>query len=303
METTLKVKLLEHTPNPDKVVAKAAKLCYSKIGIEDMNVSDEEAFKFVNRLASMGHESPIEHVSFTFAIEGVSRSLTHQLVRHRIASFSQQSQRYVKLAQFEYIIPPKIKANASACKVYIDQMQYAQNAYNKIYDELLLQAAQKEGIYSKYMKYANEILFDRYKAESLMEVYDWEKIKPYNEIKSLDAWWAEYDKSLSRNERKYTSTQKAIIEDARYVFPNACETKICVTMNARTLMNFFHHRCCDRAQWEIRELADEMCRLVKEVAPAIFCKAGPNCVSGPCPEGAMSCGKVKEMREKFLIQL
>lgn len=303
METTLKVKLLEHTPNPDKVVAKAAKLCYSKIGIEDMNVSDEEAFKFVNRLASMGHESPIEHVSFTFAIEGVSRSLTHQLVRHRIASFSQQSQRYVKLAQFEYVIPPKIKENASACKVYIDQMQYAQNAYNKIYDELLLEAAQKEGIYSKYMEYANEILFDRYKAESLMEAYDWEKIKPFNEIKSLDAWWAEYDKSLPRNERKYTSTQKAIIEDARYVFPNACETKICVTMNARTLMNFFHHRCCDRAQWEIRELADEMCRLVKEVAPAIFCKAGPNCVSGPCPEGAMSCGKVKEMREKFLIQL
>ena len=304
MKAKLKVNLVEHTPNPDKVVAKAAKLCYSKIGIDDMNVTDEEAYKFVNRLASMGHESPIEHVSFTFAVEGVSRSLTHQLVRHRLASYSQQSQRYVKIAQVEYIVPPAIANDVIASKLYIQAMEEAQEAYNNIYDRLLVKKAIELGVYSKYTAYINEKLFDKFRATKIIETYNCgenpQVIKNESELMTLDEFWREYDKELPRNERMYSKTQKAIIEDARYVFPNACETKICMTMNARTLLNFFHHRCCDRAQWEIRELANEMCRLVKEVAPAIFSKAGPNCVCGPCPEGAMSCGKVKEMREKFL---
>ena len=99
----LKVKLLQYTPEPEKTIAAAAKLCYSPVGVDDIleNLTDEGAEKFLNMLMSYGHMSPIEHVSFTFAVEGVSRSLTHQLVRHRIASYSQQSQRYVKLDQFE----------------------------------------------------------------------------------------------------------------------------------------------------------------------------------------------------------
>ena len=89
------------------------------------------------------------------------------------------------------------------------------------------------------------------------------------------------------------------IEDARYVFPNACETKIVFTMNARSLFNFFKHRCCNRAQWEIRELSIEMYKLVKEVAPTLFKYAGPGCLYDICPEGKMTCGKIKEVREMF----
>ena len=88
-------------------------------------------------------------------------------------------------------------------------------------------------------------------------------------------------------------------EDARFVLPNACETKMVVTMNARSLQNFFHLRCCSRAQWEIRELAEKMFELVYPVAPHIFAKSGPACVSGPCPEGRMCCGKTAEVRAKY----
>jgi thymidylate synthase (FAD) len=93
--------------------------------------------------------------------------------------------------------------------------------------------------------------------------------------------------------------EKASIEDARYVFPNACETKIVFTMNARSLYNFFRQRCCNRAQWEIHQMADEMLRLVRKAAPSIFKNAGPSCICGNCPEGAMSCGKITEIREKY----
>ena len=95
------------------------------------------------------------------------------------------------------------------------------------------------------------------------------------------------------------AAEKKAIEDARFVLPNACETKIVVTMNARSLLNFFRHRCCNRAQWEIRDVADEMLRLVSAVAPNIFKKAGASCVRGACPEGKMTCGKAAEMREYF----
>ena len=130
----LKVKLLEYTPNPEKVIASAAKLCYSAVGIDEIQqgLNEEKINKFLNTLMSYGHESPIEHVSFTFAVEGVSRSLTHQLVRHRIASYSQQSQRYVKLDQFEYIIPPEIEKNQEAKNIYIEAMKSDQKAYNSI---------------------------------------------------------------------------------------------------------------------------------------------------------------------------
>lgn len=249
----MKVSLLSYTPQAEKIVASAAKLCYSQSGVEDIQekLTDEETQKFLSMLMDLGHMSTIEHVSFTFAIEGISRVLTHQLVRHRIASYSQQSQRYVKLEQFEYIMPPAIENNVDAKKVFVDSMKKDQEAYNKITD----------------------ILFDDY-------------------FKSF------LENGMDEKNAKKNATKKAI-EDARFVFPNACETKILVTMNARSLVNFFAHRCCERAQWEIRDMAQLMLYEAKKVAPTIFAASGPSCMAGKCPEGIMTCGKMVEIREKF----
>lgn len=254
MECNMKVELIAHTPNPQEVVAAAAKLCYSRVGVEDImeKLDEESTAKFVHMLSDLGHESPIEHVSFTFAVEGVSRTLTHQLVRHRIASYSQQSQRYVKLDQFQYVVPDSIKDIPEARQIFIEAMEEDQKTYDKLVD----------------------ILKKKHTARLLEEGVD--------------------------EKRALRAAEKMAIEDARYVFPNACETKIVLTMNARSLMNFFRHRCCSRAQWEIRRMADEMLKEVKKVAPALFKNAGPSCLCGPCPEGTMSCGKILEIRERYI---
>lgn len=253
MQSTLSVKLVAYTPEPEKVVSAAAKLCYSRVGTEDImeNLTEDNIEKFLNMLMDLGHESPIEHVSFTFAAEGVSRTLTHQLVRHRIASYSQQSQRYVKLEQFQYIIPHSIEEIPEARKLFIKSMEESQNTYNSLV----------------------EILMDRHMKKLI------EEGKTEKEAKK--------------------AAEKMAIEDARYVFPNACETKIIFTMNARSLLNFFRHRCCNRAQWEIREMADKMLEEVRKVAPVLFKNAGPSCLSGACSEGSMTCGKILEVRAKY----
>lgn len=249
----MKVKLIANTPMPETVVAAAAKLCYSSVGVEEIteNLTKEKTDKFVNMLMDIGHESPIEHVSYTFAIEGVSRVLTHQLVRHRLASYSQQSQRYVKLDQFEYIVPPAIEKNKKAKEIFIQSMEKDQQDY----DDLV-------------------------------------------ELLSKDHEKTFVEDGLNLVEAKNKAAKKAI-EDARFVFPNACETKIVVTMNARSLMNFFKHRCCNRAQWEIQNLAIQMLKLVREKSPTLFKHAGPSCLTNPCPEGKMTCGKINEVRKKF----
>ncbi|OGO78159.1 MAG: FAD-dependent thymidylate synthase [Clostridiales bacterium GWB2_37_7] len=250
----MKVRLIQHTPEPEKLVAAAAKLCYSPVGVEDImeGLEQQKTDKFLGMLMDIGHESPIEHVSFTFAVEGVSRVLTHQLVRHRIGcSYSQQSQRYVKLEQFEYIIPPEIEKISQAKSLFVKAMEEDQKNYNSIVEIL----------YKEH--------FDRLIAEGKSE------------------------------KTSKAAAEKSSIEDARYVFPNACETKIVFTMTARALMNFFRHRCCQRAQWEIREMAEKMLVEVKTVAPTLFKNAGPSCLEGPCPEGAMSCGRITAVREKF----
>lgn len=232
---TIKVEILTHTPDPEKLVANAGRLCYSNANIDDLfkKYTDEENAKMVDKLASMHHESPLEHITFTFGIEGCSRALTHQLVRHRIASYSQQSQRYVKLNKFEYIIPPEIEKDLELRTLYELHMYKTQELYNLLVDKLI---------------------------------------------------------SKGKNE-------KEAIEDARYVFPNACTTKIIVTMNARSLLNFFKRRCCRRAQWEIRELADKMLIECKKIAPNVFKYAGAECMFGKCPEGKMSCGKPRKPEE------
>ena len=222
----IKVKLLEYTPEPERVVAMAARLCYSASGAEELSerLSEAEVQKMVKKMVALGHASTIEHVSFTFGIEGVSRVLTHQLVRHRIASYDQQSQRYVAAHGFQYITPPTVEANSVA---------------KERFDKLL------------------------------------------SEIRSA------YDDLVEMGIPK---------EDARYVLANATETKILVTMNARALLHFFNLRCCNRAQWEIRDMAYKMLAEVKKVAPTLFHNAGASCVNtGRCPEGELTCGKFAEM--------
>lgn len=226
----MKVELISHTPNPEELIAQSAKLCYSVVGVNEIKkkLTDEEIDKFVGHLISIGHESPLEHVTFTFAVEGVSRALTHQLIRHRIGtSYSQQSQRYVKLDNFEYITPEEIRKDSKLCNIYQRHLRETQDVYD-------------------------------YLVEGLM---------------------------------KNGRSEKEAIEDARYIFPNACETKIVFTMNARSLINFFKQRCCTRAQWEIRDMANEMLAQVRKIAPIVFNSAGASCVNGMCPEGKMSCGK------------
>ncbi|MDR2870453.1 MAG: FAD-dependent thymidylate synthase [Deferribacteraceae bacterium] len=241
----LKVELLAHTGG-ELVAALAAKLCYSgadiaelvdKVAPNGLSLSSDEQASFLEKIASMGHHSVFEHLSFTFGIEGVSRALTHQLVRHRIASYSQKSQRYVahgtklvgdKQTSFPYIIPPEIAANDAAITEFNNIMSKIAEGYDKL------------------------------------------------------------------------AALGIAAEDARYLLPNACETKIIVTMNARELLHFFQVRCCTRAQWEIREMATQMLAKAYPIAPSIFSKAGPACVGGACSEGKMSCGKASEVRQKFV---
>ena len=226
----LRVFLLKHTPEPEQTVAFAAKLCYSPLGIAQLREKNQAADvqAFLRRIIRMGHHSVLEHASFTFGIEGISRVTSHQLVRHRLASYSQQSQRYVReKGQFDYITPPSIAHNEQARRAFEAMMRQAQ----LLYDELV--------------------------------------------------------------------GQGVAAEDARYVLPNAAETKIVVTMNARELRHFFRLRCCNRAQWEIRRMAMAMLERVKAAAPLIFEDCGPVCLNKPCPEGKLGCGKQEQVKQAF----
>ena len=217
----LKVELINHTPDPEHAIAAAARLCYAPVGASDLLENmDEKAQKSVLRtIMNSGHLSALEHASFSFAVEGVSRALTHQLVRHRLASFNQQSQRYVSYKDgIEKITPARIEENEEALEIFNEALDRTDEAYKKLL-ELDIPA-----------------------------------------------------------------------EDARYILPNAAETKIVITMNIRELLHFFRLRCCNRAQWEIRAMAHEMLKLCRPHAPYIFACAGAPCVEGPCPEGKMTCG-------------
>lgn len=218
----MNVELLQYPENPERAVATAARLCYAPVGAKElMETMPEERVKSVlSTIMSSGHFSTLEHVSYTFAVDGVSRALTHQLVRHRLASFNQQSQRYVKFADDLNVVKPETVAqNEETNRVFDEAVDAVVDAYHK-----LLEA----GIPA---------------------------------------------------------------EDARYLLPNAAETKIVITMNIRELLHFFSLRCCNRAQWEIRELANKMLELVRPTAPFIFMDAGAPCVRGACPEGKMTCGR------------
>ncbi len=249
----MKVTLLSHTPNPEQVIACAARLCYSSASVQDVmdGLTPEKTEEFIQMLSNMGHESPFEHVTFTFGIEGVSRSLLAQITRHRMASFSVKSQRYVKEFEFSYVTPPEIAQDPEANAIYRAAMEQDRMQYEQL----------------------EAILFAKHKARLVAAGKD--------------------EKTAAR------MAEKSAIEDARYVLPNACETQMMMTANVRSLWNFFRLRCCNRAQWEIRDLAEQMLLLCRDVAPALFAKAGPGCVSGPCPEGKMTCGKAAEMKNKY----
>ncbi|MCQ2056469.1 MAG: FAD-dependent thymidylate synthase [archaeon] len=217
----MKVELLAYTQNADLICASAAESCYSRLPSAEL-IQKKDSSDILSKIIDMGHHSVIEHASFTFSICNVSRSFTHQLVRHRIASFSQQSQRYVSMSTPSYVIPKTISANLKLKKLYEDTMTKIWQSYNALKDEIP-------------------------------------------------------------------------VEDARYLLPNGCTTNITVTMNARELLHFFSLRCCNRAQWEIRDVADQMLALCKKVSPVIFQNAGPPCVRGICPEGKFSCGHSRKL--------
>lgn len=230
-EAKFRVMLLSHTPEPEETVALAARLCYSDSDILSLGEAvRERAPQFIERLTALGHLSPFEHASFTFGAEGVSRALLAQLTRHRLASFSVQSQRYVRQDGASYIIPPSVAALPQEKRARYGDMMDTVQAY-----------------YRELLSYG---------------------IAP---------------------------------EDARFVLPNAAETRMVFTMNARELLHFFELRCCARAQWEIRTLAWAMLGIALREAPHLFCNAGPGCAAGVCSEGKMSCGRPGDSAEYLAL--
>ncbi|MEM3602423.1 MAG: FAD-dependent thymidylate synthase [Candidatus Bathyarchaeia archaeon] len=229
----MRVKLLCYTSNPEVICGAAAqtsfKSGYPSEIFEKTNL--EKARKTVIRVTGYGHMSVIEHASFTFSLEDVSRAMTHQLVRHRLASYTQQSQRYVTYDTLKkYVTPPSIANSPEAKKIFEETLETISAAYNRLLEM---------GIHK---------------------------------------------------------------EDARYILPNAAKTNIVVTMNGRELRRFFNLRCCMRSQWELREVATEMLKQVRKVAPSLFENAGPTCVElGYCPEGKLKppeCN-IEEIRQRF----
>ena len=223
------VQLLTYTPNPEQVVAAAARLCYSDSSIEQLlGQEPKQIAKLLRKILDLGHFSVLEHASFTFGIEGISRACSHQLVRHRIASFSQQSQRYVSHEeQFDAVIPESVREHQALLERFETHMQTT----HELYRDLMAAGVPAE--------------------------------------------------------------------DARFVLPNAAGTKLVMTMNARELHHFFALRCCRRAQWEIQAMAKEMLQLARVASSLLFAEAGPGCLKRPCPEGAMTCGAIKEVREEY----
>lgn len=229
------VVLLSYPADALKIACDAAARCYSGLTNEDLvdfidNKDRDDLRKYINGVINTGHLSTIEHVSYTFMIEGVSRAFLAQISRHRLASFSVQSQRYVKLdgdGEAWYIMPPAIESREECKEIFLKHMSASVDAYNKLCDILI--AAGR--------------------------------------------------------------TDEQAQEDARFVLPEATQTRMVVTMNARELMHFFNMRCCNRAQWEIRSVANKMLSLVKQATPELMKKAGASCAkNGVCPEGKRSCG-------------
>lgn len=257
----INVQLLSHTQNPEFLIASAGKLCYSPATIGDLveKQTDESVEKFVNMLIGLGHESPLEHASFTFGIEGISRITEIQLVRHRLASYSIQSGRYVKRDSPSFVKPENIANNPLASSVFDEVAATSAKGYNDLF--LILMLTQ--------MGYNNaeiEQLSEDERVELIVELQE-------------------------QNKRQYSAFEKVAIEDARYVHLQSIEVKAVCTMNLRSLINFTRHRECRRAQSEIQTLSKEMTRVIDEKFPMLGKVLGAHCRFGACPEGKMCCGK------------
>ena len=236
-EAKLQVELLTMTEHAVDVVYAACRQCYSSGFAAEMFSGSvggkpglDEKERFIRKIVKSGHESPLEHVSMTFAVRGISRSCSLQLVRHRIASYSQQSQRYVGMKDFGYVTPSTIGEDKELRNLFVEAMEDIQKKYNRI-----VEALEAKGI-----------------------------------------------------------TGESARQDARFILPEASETKIVITMNARELLHFFSQRCCARAQWEIRRMANRMLDIARKALPSIFGEeAGPKCERLKyCPEGAdFTCGR------------
>lgn len=370
----LKVKVIAHTPNPDITAAAAARLCYSNTSAVNImeDFTKEKASSFIEKLIKSGHMSPVEHVSFTFAIDGVSRTLLAQLTRHRIASYSVQSLRYNN--------PFKQRANSASKKISPEDLFYIKgytkycskdNPFKDLYDKYCQEIentknqVSEKHIYSyirgvfeatgkikkdsiifplkaltdlksaqyKFTQENNTILLKNEDAASFAiklyknidftspfyskdkiidlcnnfskfyEVFlkeaekfidkEFYAVLPETIRKSPEAVFIYID-SLEHAKKSYVKLINLGIlqEDARQVLPMGTQTKIVMTMNVRSLYNFFNLRCCNRAQSEIRKLANLMLKEVKKIAPILFDQAGAPCKrTGICPEGKFSCGK------------
>ncbi|MCK5534146.1 FAD-dependent thymidylate synthase [bacterium] len=236
-QKNLKVKFISMTNDAVNLIYSSCRQCYSNKFAADVfckkdekNIGgDKKKEDFIKKIIKSGHESPLEHVSFSFAVEGISRACSHQLVRHRLASYSQQSQRYVRATDFDYVVPFSIKNDPELLKIFEKSIHTCQEDYKR-----LIELFEAKGIIKEQ---ANQ--------------------------------------------------------DARFLLPMAVETKIVITMNCRELLHFFKVRCCNRTQWELRNLANRMLKITKEKVPCVFERAGAKCESlGYCPEGEkFNCGK------------
>lgn len=379
----MKVTILSHTPEPEKVVAAAARLCYSKISATKImeNFSQEKAASFIKKLMDMGHMSPTEHVSFTFAIDGVSRTLLAQITRHRIGSYSVQSLRYnnpfdkeislssdhndkIESENISYLegfmLSSKLSGHGTVKNQHLinkfdikglmpqevenlhkasyirgvldgagmisDDPEYClafplelKPVFDTIYlnitpkdDKLLIkiQNALDFGLFIYDNMDFAESIYDEDKLIALCEKDDglnkqilsimqnfidakYYAMAPESVAINLKALLT-YIKGFNACKKCYIDLVKMGIdqEDARYILPHGTQTRIVMTMNVRSLYNFFNLRCCERAQTEIRQLADLMLAEVKKIAPGLFETAGAPCEAlGYCPEGDLGCGK------------
>ena len=377
----MKVTILSHTPEPEKIVAAAARLCYSKISATQImdNFSQEKAASFIKKLMDMGHMSPTEHVSFTFAIDGVSRTLLAQITRHRIASYSVQSLRYnnpfvKEIAQDK---KDKLTVKKSSKRVEVEVTVRLSGHRNSMHqpmkEKYQIKGRQPENIEDLHrpsyirgvfdgvgmisddpefcaafplelkpifeavhfnltqkgekllIKNENALDFGRYIYEDsdfTDSLYDEKKLlalcSKYEKLNDLilslllnsidTKYYSMVPESISKNlkailtyikglnacKKCYVDLVKMGInqEDARYILPHGTQTRIVMTMNVRSLYNFFNLRCCERAQTEIRQLADLMLAEIKKIAPGLFETAGAPCEAlGYCPEGDFGCGK------------
>ncbi len=176
------VELLAYTPQPERLVAVASRRSYDKRSAVEIweGMTNAEVSQLIDRVIRHGHLSVLEHINFTFAIENVSRALSHQLVRHRMASYSQQSQQRADQRNFDFTMPPEIEQNADLAKEFQD------------------------------------------KVRALIDFY----------VRAVDS-------GVPKGQ-------------ARYILPNACATRIIMTMNARSLFNLISQRTCGIEEWEFR---------------------------------------------------